>query len=242
MGECRARARARRPRGLTLGSVRSIGQALKLAQGSMEPCPAGCGEVGTWGGEPCPDCHAKTERADWGRALLACGVPPEYHDVPATLALPPRLQEWKGKPWAVTLLGNTGTGKTWLAVRLLAGLYVAGWDGCFFADAAVALDLMRAEIDTPRDGKTFERLAGARALLLDDITGPTRNTEWERDRLVLLLRTRHMHQRATIVTGNKKTLAELAEERLDGPIGSRLGLGPWFEIEGRDRRLPRRKQ
>lgn len=225
-----------------MGELRPIGAVMRLEQRADEeskPCP-GCGEPGTWGDAPgvCPSCTEKQSRQDWPRALAACGVPLAYRDVPAELKLPPVLRGWKGAPWAVTLLGLTGTGKTWLAVRLLGGLYCGGLDGCLFADTAQALDLIRSEIDTPRDGQTFDRLVRARALLLDDVTAP-RNTDYERDRLVLLLRQRYNRLAPTIITGNKQTLEELTEERLDGPIGSRLALGPWIEVKGRDRRLPK---
>jgi hypothetical protein len=209
------------------------------------PCPV-CREPGTWEPErPCPDCQEKTaaaeltrrRREDWRGSLAAIGVPLAYRSVPLDLRLRSELRGWAGSPWAVTLLGNTGTGKTWQAVRLLAGAYCSGRDGAIFADASLALEAMRQEIDSRDDkGKTLRRLICAPALLLDDLTGP-RDTDYARDRFVLLLRERYNRQLPTIITSNKRDLAELAEERLDAAVGSRLATGIVLTLTGKDRRL-----
>ena len=230
---------------LAAAGLGSVVAALRAGAGEEAPCIS-CGELGTWDGRPCPDCREKTaasvlaERrwADWRGSLEAIGVPVAYRGVPITLRLPRELQGWAGDPWAVTLLGPTGTGKTWAAIRLLGGAYCSGRDGALFADASVALEAMRQEIDAKGDsGKALRRLMFAPLLLLDDLTG-TRDTEYARDRFVLLLRERYNRQLPTIITSNKPSLAALAEERLDAAVGSRLALGVVKTLTGRDRRLP----
>lgn len=205
----------------------------------------GCGEVGTWEpGRPCPDCQEKAaasadfdrRRGDWRGSLVACKVPEKYLQVPASLRLPAVLEGWHGQPWSATLLGPTGTGKTWGGVRLLGRLFCGGRPGVF-VDAPLALEIMRQEIDSRDEkGKTLRALLSAPVLLLDDISGG-RDTDWARDRWVILLRHRYNHQLPTILTSNKANLLELAEGCLDAAIGSRLAAGVVYPFKGKDRRI-----
>lgn len=207
---------------------------------------AACPEVGWWPGDLCYDCVRKQEveralayrRSKWTGSLTTLHVPPAYHGVPADLALPAACASWNGEPWSVTILGPTGAGKTWIAIRLLMELYCRGLDGCLFADAPTMLDRVKAEMGGQVDSRSrgiFGAMVSAPALLIDDVSA-ARDTDYQRDRLVLLLRERYNALRPTIVTSNKATLSELADS-LDGPVGSRLAGGIVVAVKGKDRRL-----
>lgn len=232
-------------RGLELLEKRLAAMGSGLER-EMAPC-AECGERGWWDAPEllCGDCaEAKIvaaalagRRANWSDSLARIGVPRAYSAVPATMDLPPSCAKWRGTPWAVTILGPTGAGKTWVGIRLLAELYCSGLEGRF-VDAPAILDRVKAEMsgEQTRDRGLFGQLVKAEALLLDDVSA-VRDTDYQRDRLVLLLRERYNAQRPTILTSNKLTLADLATSHLDAPIGSRLAAGIVVAIKGKDRRL-----
>lgn len=207
-----------------------------------------CEEVGWWSDSGlCHGCEQRLRaerelaerRTRWAESMGRLGVPRAYAAVPPSMDLPPSCAGWRGVPWSVTILGPTGAGKTWVGIRLLMELYCTGADGCLFADAPTVLDRIKAEINSRDDlnGRgLFGELMKVGALLLDDISA-VRDTDFQRDRLVLLLRERFNAQRPTIITSNKATLAELATEHLDAPIGSRLASGIVVLVKGKDRRL-----
>lgn len=223
--------------------------AAAAAEPAREPvvCP-GCGESFRWLEDfgLCESCASDkrrevelaARRANWLRSLQTLGVPRAYWSVPAAVDLPPQCAAWNGDPWCVTVLGPTGAGKTWVSIRVLMELYCKGEDGCLFVDAPTALDKIKAEMgssDESINRGLFGRLVAAPALLVDDVSA-ARDTDYQRDRLVLLLRERYNGQRPTIITSNKASLAELAES-LDGPICSRLASGIVIAVKGKDRRL-----
>lgn len=215
-----------------------------------QPCdhkPQVLRKRGEEGAFVCADCLRKKDhddevsrrRSEWASSLARIGVPLAYRGIPSAVRLPTSCSSWLGEPWSVTIVGPTGAGKTWVAIRLLMELYCSGIDGCRFVDTASAVDLIKAEMGgnepTPDRG-LFGKLVRTGALLLDDISA-TRDTDYQRDRLTLLLRERYNAQSPTIITSNKATLAELTTEHLDAPIGSRLASGIVVEVIGRDRRL-----
>jgi DNA replication protein DnaC len=138
-------------------------------------------------------------------------------------------QSWKGDPWLLAIIGTRGTGKTYLAVSVLARLaaehppeYRNSWKG-LWVDCVEALDSIRAEIGTDRDGKTINALMRANVLVLDDVGSDriTRDSSaFRSERLALVLRHRYNHLLPTIITANVQHLDDIApgDERLQRRI------------------------
>jgi hypothetical protein len=186
-----------------------------------------------------PSSPEETALASWRWMLTSLRVPLAYHAIPKSLPLPAQLAKWAGDPWALSLLGPTGCGKSWMAIRLLAA--VAEREGYnpnqdfsspyIFADCPLSVAEIKSQIRTPDEGRTQERLTKAVVLLLDDV-GAERGTEYEQDVVSLILRARYNAQRPTILTSNAASLSEIFEPR----IASRLAAGV-VPVKGRDRRL-----
>lgn len=118
-----------------------------IVPGHLEPC-AKCGVRVSGGEQPdgtilCPDCEVQRRAAADRRlpkheALHIMGVPELYRDRERTrwLLEPwPRAwraedrvdpKKWRGDPWAVTLHGVNGSGKSMMAAHLLWGMWLAG--------------------------------------------------------------------------------------------------------------------
>lgn len=189
--------------------------------------------------DPDPEPEPKKEltpEEEWPRLLERLQVPPAYRSVPRSLALPSKLTGWRGDPWAIFLRGPTGCGKTWLAIRMLAEFAEAMPTKSLrnfpmFADAAYALARIQDEMRSDDPNKTMRQLLSAPALLLDDL-GAERGTDYQADKLNLVLRVRHLEQLPTIITSNVKNVNDATVPA----IASRLAAGV-FPVSGSDRRL-----
>ena len=199
--------------------------------------------VGLEGAVLCSRCGSNygTEwrKAHWTEILEAAGVPKQYATrVPSSMTLPGALVAWRGDPWAVTIGGKIGCGKTWLAVRLLGEMACEDMSlnpakDFYFCDASVAVEGLRREIASDTDGKIADRLLESKVLVLDDF-GAERSTDFARDRLGMVLRTRYNNLAATILTTNAMDLSPIRE--LDPRIASRLREGLMVSMKGEDRR------
>jgi DNA replication protein DnaC len=132
------------------------------------------------------------------------------------------------------LVGDTGTGKTHLAVAALKAIIDKGHEGIFF-DFQNLLDRIRASYDKSSgasDRETYRAAMDAEVLLLDDL-GSHRVTEWVEDTVTSIVTYRCNHRKPLIATTNlspdetgstayttpggsdvhKKTLAEAIGER-----------------------------
>lgn len=181
-----------------------------------------------------------TAAETWEHHLRCCEVPPRYRHVPLDLAVNPEVAEWRGEPEFLTLLGPVGSGKTWQATYLLGKLHEAGWRGLLWIDALEAIELIRQEIATDKDGRTLSRMRSASVLLLDDLLAE-RDSEFARDKLSLVLRHRHAQMLPTIITSNSvdaQGRASLATiEAIEPRLASRLAEGLVIKLGGGDRRL-----
>lgn len=132
---------------------------------------------------------------------------------------------WNGTPWLLAVIGSRGTGKTYLGAAVLARLaaphppeYRSSWKG-LWADCVEALDAVRGEIGTDRDGKTINALMRADVLVLDDV-GSDRiardSSAFRTERLALILRHRYNHLLPTVITANVQHIEGIApgDERL----------------------------
>jgi DNA replication protein DnaC len=206
--------------------------------------------AGLSGAEPC----RCAEEARAGALQEASGIPPNY--VRATLD---NFQIPQDNPIARTglgtvlmqvrsfvrefpnperpgllLAGDTGTGKTHLAVAALKAIIDKGHEGLFF-DYQNLLDRIRSSYDKTSgssDKETYRSAMDAEVLLLDDL-GSHRVTEWVEDTVTSIVTYRCNHRKPLIATTNlspddtgpaayttpggsdvhKKTLAEAIGER-----------------------------
>jgi DNA replication protein DnaC len=153
------------------------------------------------------------------------------------------LQRWvtdPKRPWCITFLGPTGTGKTHLATATFA-LWTApgsnryGW----WLDSADAINLLREESAPgvrPPERRTLvaTKLSDPRLLLLDDF-GCTRLTDFAHEQFMFAFSRRYNSFMPTIITTNAEALE--AFDAVDPRLTSRLHEGLVVKLSGRDRRV-----
>ena len=101
------------------------------------------------------------------------------------------------------LVGDTGTGKTHLAVAALRGLLDRGHEGIFF-DFQNLLDRIRSSYDQASgasDREAYRSALDAEVLLLDDL-GSHRVTDWVEDIVTSIITYRCNHRKPLIATTN----------------------------------------
>jgi DNA replication protein DnaC len=101
------------------------------------------------------------------------------------------------------LCGDTGTGKTHLAVAALKAIIDKGHEGIFF-DYQNLLDRIRSSYDKTSgssDKETYRSAMDAEVLLLDDL-GSHRVTEWVEDTVTSIVTYRCNHRKPLIATTN----------------------------------------
>jgi len=101
------------------------------------------------------------------------------------------------------LAGDTGTGKTHLAVAALKAIIDKGHEGVFF-DYQNLLDQIRSSYDKTSgssDKEAFRSVMEAEVLLLDDL-GSHRVTEWVEDTVTSIVTHRCNHKKPLIATTN----------------------------------------
>jgi DNA replication protein DnaC len=143
------------------------------------------------------------------------------------------LPEWSGDPWAITLLGPTGTGKTHAATalwRMCLNTGTFGYFGWWFS-VAKALDKIREEILTGTSSKTKAKMMSESLVLLDEVGGE-KPTDFTLDAIRGVLTHRYNYQLPTIITSNAATLEVL--EKIDPRVASRLAEGEVITLDGPD--------
>ena len=101
------------------------------------------------------------------------------------------------------LIGDTGTGKTHLAVGALKAILERGFEGLFF-DYQNLLDRIRAGFDSASgssDREAYRSALDAQVLLLDDL-GSHRVTDWVEDTVTSIITYRCNHLKPLIATTN----------------------------------------
>lgn len=138
------------------------------------------------------------------------------------------------RKWSVLFIGPVGVGKSHAATALFRDCVARSRDGGSWLDVSELLDSIRRAIDHGPRSAPEEASYSRGVLLLDDL-GAERGTEWTRDCISRLLRYRHRHSLATIVTSNARSVAELSAA-LDARIVSRFAEGEIALLDGSDRR------
>jgi DNA replication protein DnaC len=106
-------------------------------------------------------------------------------------------------PPGLLLIGESGTGKTHLAVGVMKALLEKGHE-CVFFDYQNLLDRIRASYDATSgtsDREAYRTVLDCDVLLLDDL-GAHRVTEWVEDIVTSIITYRCNHQKPLIATTN----------------------------------------
>jgi DNA replication protein DnaC len=207
---------------------------------------------GLSGAEPCP-CAAISR----GRSIKeAAGIPPNYENatldnfqIPqdnptARLGLGTVLMQVKSfvrefptaeKP-GLLLVGETGTGKTHLAVAALKALLEKGHEGVFF-DYQNLLDRIRSGYDRTSgasDKEAYRSALDADILLLDDL-GSHRVTDWVEDIVTSMITYRCNHRKPLIATTNVSDDNVMEYKDAGGVVVSRKTLAEVIGTRARSR-------
>ncbi len=126
--------------------------------------------------------------------------------------------------------GNTGVGKTHLAVAVLQSLIKRGFEGVFF-DYQTLLDRIRSSYDKSSgatDKEAYRTALDCEILLLDDL-GAHRVTDWVEDTVTSLITHRCNHRKPMIVTTNLPPPGETSNAYKDS-LADRIGMRAWSRL------------
>ena len=143
-----------------------------------------------------------------------------------------------GKP-GLLLVGETGTGKTHLAVAALRAVMMRGFRGSFH-DYQTLLERLRPGPDRGEtvDKSIFQNALETDVLLIDDL-GAHRSTDWVEDTITSIVTHRCNHRRALIATTNLPDPdaggATLEKSNLPGGYSSRITLAERIGMRARSR-------
>jgi DNA replication protein DnaC len=135
----------------------------------------------------------------------------------------------------LTLFGDTGVGKTHLAIAIAAERLRKGYPA-FFAFVPELLDYLRYTFSPDSRiayDRLFEEVKNAPLLILDDL-GQEHSSPWADEKLYQIIVYRHNARLPTVIT----TMQEVLKER--GPIGSRIqdtSVGQLVRLEAPDYRI-----
>jgi len=168
--------------------------------------------------------YAAPPKINWMRK---CGVPTRYEAF--------RLDTYQGNPKlvdmlknhiyskdSITMCGNTGCGKTHLAIGMLAEFLKQNTEAMFIPVPELLLRIRSSfgERSTQTEEELIEQYTAYALLVLDDL-GAEKTTDYSITTLHLIIDRRYRYGRKTIVTTNFMDL-ETVEQTLGARIASRL--------------------
>jgi DNA replication protein DnaC len=128
------------------------------------------------------------------------------------------------------LFGETGVGKTHLAVAALNALIQRGFEGVFF-DYQTLLDRIRGSYDRTSgsaDKEAYRLALDCEILLLDDL-GAHRVTDWVEDIVASIITHRCNHRKPVIVTTNLPPPGQISNAAKDS-LADRIGPRAWSRL------------
>ncbi|WP_031499465.1 ATP-binding protein [Bryobacter aggregatus] len=127
-------------------------------------------------------------------------------------------------------IGETGVGKTHLAVAALNGLIQRGFEGIFF-DYQTLLDRIRSGYDRSSgsmDKEAYRLALDCEILLLDDL-GAHRVTDWVEDTVASIITHRCNFRKPVIVTTNLPAPGNVSNSAKDS-LADRIGTRAWSRL------------
>jgi DNA replication protein DnaC len=127
-------------------------------------------------------------------------------------------------------IGETGVGKTHLAVAALNALIQRGFEGVFF-DYQTLLDRIRSGYDRSSgsmDKEAYRLALDCEILLLDDL-GAHRVTDWVEDTVASIITHRCNHRKPVIVTTNLPAPGNESNKAKDS-LSDRIGVRAWSRL------------
>jgi DNA replication protein DnaC len=127
-------------------------------------------------------------------------------------------------------IGETGVGKTHLAVAALNALIQRGFEGVFF-DYQTLLDRIRSGYDRSSgsmDKEAYRLALDCEILLLDDL-GAHRVTDWVEDTVASIITHRCNHRKPVIVTTNLPAPGRETNKAKDS-LSDRIGARAWSRL------------
>lgn len=182
--------------------------------------PIGCDKCDGYGNIITPtgvkDCECKIQ-ASIVINLIAAKIPPMYEqkdfdNFKSSSASRKRVletarkfvDEYQPNGNGLLFMGESGTGKTHLAVAILKELIQKRYPGVFY-NIITLLDELRASYNSQDDSEQWElidRVRDTSILVLDDL-GAEKTSGWVNDRLYAIINYRYENKKTTIVTSNK---------------------------------------
>ena len=127
-------------------------------------------------------------------------------------------------------VGETGVGKTHLAVAVLNALIQRGFEGVFF-DYQSLLDRIRSSYDKTSgtaDKEAYRTALDCEILLLDDL-GAHRVTDWVEDTVTAIITHRCNHRKPVIVSTNLPPPGQTSNSSKDS-LQDRIGARAWSRL------------
>ncbi len=171
-----------------------------------------------------PEEEEQPRQVNWMRR---CGVPARYEafrldTYEGNDALVELLRSHIHSEDSITLCGNTGCGKTHLAVGMLAEFIKRDTDAVFITVPELLLRIRTSfgERATLTEEELIDQYTSKALLVLDDL-GAEKSTDFSITTLYIIIDRRNRNGRKTIITTNFMSL-EAVEEGLGARISSRL--------------------
>lgn len=131
------------------------------------------------------------------------------------------VEEYPNEKTGLLFIGNTGTGKTHLAVAVIRGLIEMKGVSCLFCDYRELLREIRQSYSPSVQATELDVLRPVletEVVLIDDLGASATQTPWERDTVAYILNKRYSDELTTIITTHLIDKASPVAEFADQPV------------------------